>query len=87
MEDGEISIARVRHTHVFSANFMLVVVMNSCPCGYYGESRCDCTDYETIRYREKLSEPIMNRIDIQRYFGRNSFSKNDYDNPFLYFEI
>lgn len=42
--------------------------MNPCPCGYYGESRCHCTDYENIIYREKLSGPIMDRIDIQKYF-------------------
>jgi len=68
MEDGKISIARVRHTHVFPASFMLVSAMNPCPCGYYGESRCHCTDYEILKYREKLSGPIMDRIDIQKYF-------------------
>lgn len=47
---------------------MLVAAMNPCPCGYYGESRCHCTDYENIIYREKLSGPIMDRIDIQKYF-------------------
>ena len=70
MEDGKISIARVRHTHVFPASFMLVSAMNPCPCDYYGESRCHCTDYEILKYREKLSGPIMDRIDIQKYFRR-----------------
>ena len=68
MEDGKISVARVRHTHVFPANFMLVAAMNPCPCGYHGESRCHCTDYEIIKYTQKLSGPIMDRIDIQKYF-------------------
>ena len=68
MEDGKISIARVRNTHLFPANFMMVAAMNPCPCGYYGESRCHCTDYEIIKYRERLSGPIMDRIDIQKYF-------------------
>ncbi|MGL6106663.1 YifB family Mg chelatase-like AAA ATPase [Romboutsia sp.] len=68
MEDGKISIARVRHTHVFPASFMLVSAMNPCPCGYYGESRCKCTDYEVLKYRQRLSGPIMDRIDIQKYF-------------------
>lgn len=68
MEDGKVTIARVRHTHLFPANFMMVAAMNPCPCGYYGESRCHCTDYEVLKYREKLSGPIMDRIDIQKYF-------------------
>lgn len=68
MEDGRISIARVRHSHVFPANFMLVEAMNPCPCGYHGESRCHCTDYEIVKYSQKLSGPIMDRIDIQKHF-------------------
>ena len=68
MEDGKVTIARVRHTHLFPSNFMMVAAMNPCPCGYYGESRCHCTDYEVLKYREKLSGPIMDRIDIQKYF-------------------
>lgn len=68
LEDGRVSIARVRQSHVFPANFMLVSAMNPCPCGYYGEARCHCTDYEVLKYREKLSGPIMDRIDIQKYF-------------------
>lgn len=68
MEDGNVTIARVKHTHVFPSNFMLVAAMNPCPCGYYGESRCHCSDYEILKYREKLSGSIMDRIDIQKYF-------------------
>lgn len=68
MEDGKISIARVRHIHVFPASFMLVSAMNPCQCGYYGESRCHCTNYEILKYREKLSGSIMDRLDIQKYF-------------------
>ena len=68
MEDGNVTIARVKYTHLFPANFMLVSAMNPCPCGYYGESRCHCTDYEVLKYREKLSGSLMDRIDIQKYF-------------------
>ena len=68
MEDGNVTIARVKNTHLFPTNFMLVAAMNPCPCGYYGESRCHCTDYEVLKYREKLSGPLMDRIDIQKYF-------------------
>lgn len=68
IEDGKVSISRVRHTHVFPSKFMLVAAMNPCPCGYHGESKCHCTDYEIIKYSQKLSGPIMDRIDIQKYF-------------------
>lgn len=69
IEDGKVTISRVKHTHNFPANFMLVAAMNPCPCGYCGESRCHCSDYEIIKYRQKLSGPIMDRIDIQKYFN------------------
>ena len=68
IEDGRVSISRVRYTHVFPSKFMLVAAMNPCPCGYHGESRCHCTDYEIIKYSQKLSGPIMDRIDIQKYY-------------------
>lgn len=69
IEDGKVTIARVRNTHEFPARFMLVAAMNPCPCGYYGEVRCKCSDYEVLKYRQKLSGPIMDRIDIQKYLN------------------
>ena len=44
----------------------MVVTMNPCPCGYYPGAKCKCTDYEIIKYRGKISGPIMDRIDIQK---------------------
>ena len=44
----------------------MVVTMNPCPCGYYPGAKCKCTDYEIIKYRRKISGPIMDRIDIQK---------------------
>ena len=41
--------------------------MNPCPCGYYPGSRCRCSDYEVIHYRAKVSGPIMERVDIQKW--------------------
>ena len=72
IEDGRVSISRVRYTHVFPSKFMLVAAMNPCPCGYHGESRCHCTDYEIIKYSQKLSGPIMDRIDIAGSSRRRS---------------
>lgn len=66
IEDKKVSIARVNGTNTYPANFMFVSAMNPCPCGYYPSSRCRCTDYEIIKYRSKISGPIMDRIDIQK---------------------
>ena len=66
IEDKKVSISRVNGTHTFPSNFMFVAAMNPCPCGYYPGSRCRCTDYEIIKYRGKISGPIMDRIDIQK---------------------
>ena len=77
IEDKKVSISRVNGTHTFPSNFMFVAAMNPCPCGYYPSSRCRCTDSEIIKYRGKISGPIMDRIDIQKevhpvdYFGLN----------------
>ena len=67
MEDNIVTVSRVKYTHTYPANFMMVAAMNPCPCGYYGESRCKCTDYEVLKYRQKISGPILDRIDIQKY--------------------
>lgn len=45
---------------------MFVAAMNPCPCGYYPSLKCRCTDYEIIKYRGKISGPILDRIDIQK---------------------
>jgi magnesium chelatase family protein len=66
VEDKQVSISRVNGTHTFPSNFMFVTAMNPCPCGYYPSSKCRCTDYEIIKYRGKISGPIMDRIDIQK---------------------
>lgn len=66
LEDKKVSISRVNSNHTFPANFMFVAAMNPCPCGYYPSSKCRCTDYEIIKYRSKISGPIMDRIDIQK---------------------
>ncbi len=67
MEDKKVTIARVNATHVYPANFMFVAAMNPCPCGYYGTKKCRCTDYEVQKYRGRISGPILDRIDIQKY--------------------
>lgn len=67
MEDNIVTVSRVKNTNTYPANFIVVAAMNPCPCGYYGETKCKCTDYEVLNYRQKISGPILDRIDIQKY--------------------
>jgi magnesium chelatase family protein len=65
LEDRLISVARARDNLTFPANFMLVATCNPCPCGYYGTSRsCSCLPYQITKYHQKLSGPIIDRIDL-----------------------
>ncbi|MCC6095776.1 MAG: ATP-binding protein [Eubacterium sp.] len=66
VEDKKVCISRVNGTHTFPSNFMFVTAMNPCPCGYFPGRKCTCTDYEIIKYRNRISGPIMDRIDIQK---------------------
>nr|WP_010133722.1 YifB family Mg chelatase-like AAA ATPase [Microbulbifer agarilyticus] len=65
LENGEVRISRARAQVTFPAQFQLVAAMNPCPCGYLGESRCRCTPDQIDRYRNKLSGPLLDRIDMQ----------------------
>lgn len=67
MEDQKVTVSRVKYTNTYPAGFMLVAAMNPCSCGYYGNEKCKCTDYEVLKYRQKISGPIMDRMDIQKY--------------------
>ncbi|MDD3307779.1 MAG: YifB family Mg chelatase-like AAA ATPase [Acetobacterium sp.] len=80
MEDQRVTISRVKYTNTYPASFMLVAAMNPCSCGYYGTDRCKCTDYEVMKYRQKISGPIMDRMDIQKYVRPVDFMdlSNDY---------
>lgn len=66
MEDRCVTISRLKSKVVFPASFMLVAASNPCPCGYYGEGdRCTCTPTQRINYLNKLSGPLLDRIDLQ----------------------
>lgn len=67
LEDGIITISRVNATLSYPCNITLVVAMNPCPCGNYGNPKrtCTCTPAQIQRYRAKISGPLMDRIDIQ----------------------
>ena len=66
LEDGKITIARNKMTVEYPANFMLIASMNPCPCGYYGSQTtpCRCTPSQIYNYLNKLSGPLMDRIDM-----------------------
>ena len=66
MEDNEVTIARSKITITYPANFLLVASMNPCPCGYLGDSlhQCRCTPPQILKYRSRISGPLLDRIDI-----------------------
>jgi magnesium chelatase family protein len=65
LEDGEVTISRVNGTLTYPSNFMLVASMNPCPCGYYPDmNKCNCTPPQIKRYLNKISGPLLDRIDI-----------------------
>jgi magnesium chelatase family protein len=66
MEDGIITVSRAVGTLQFPAKFILIAAANPCPCGYLGSrtKHCTCMSGMVTRYRQKLSGPIMDRIDL-----------------------
>ncbi len=67
LEGGHVTIARSNGSLSLPARFILIAAMNPCPCGYYGDSRrdCACGAHEILRYKKKVSGPILDRIDLQ----------------------
>jgi magnesium chelatase family protein len=66
METGSITIARAGMQAEFPARFQLVAAMNPCPCGYLGDSKsdCRCSGDRVVSYRNKISGPLLDRIDL-----------------------
>jgi len=65
LEDGCITISRARRITRYPTRFILVGTANPCPCGYYGSlHECSCTSTQVARYQQKLSGPILDRIDL-----------------------
>ena len=67
LEDRKITISRAKYTIEYPCNFMFIASMNPCPCGYYGDPThtCVCTPGQIQRYMNKISGPLLDRIDIQ----------------------
>ena len=66
LEDGRVTISRALSSLTFPSSFMLVAAMNPCPCGFYTypNRECTCTMPQILRYRSRISGPLMDRIDI-----------------------
>ncbi len=67
LESGRITISRAARQADFPARFQLIAAMNPCACGYLGHysGRCRCTPDQVLRYRNRISGPLLDRIDIQ----------------------
>lgn len=77
LEDKHVTISRARVALSFPANFMLVAAMNPCPCGYYGDPvrECTCSTATIRRYQQRLSGPLLDRIDIHIDVPRVDYDK------------
>ena len=66
LESGRITISRAARQSEFPAKFQLIAAMNPCPCGYHGDSsgKCNCSSEKVQRYRNRISGPLMDRIDM-----------------------
>ena len=66
LEDGEVTISRAAATVTFPCRFMLIAAMNPCPCGHYGDAKrpCRCTTRQVHQYRNRISGPLLDRIDL-----------------------
>jgi magnesium chelatase family protein len=74
LENGRIGVARAARTLHFPARFQLVAAMNPCPCGFYGDLQrsCRCSPDQVRRYQDRLSGPLLDRIDIRMQVARTA---------------
>ncbi|MGH2365029.1 MAG: YifB family Mg chelatase-like AAA ATPase [Chloroflexota bacterium] len=77
LEDGQVTISRAAGTVTLPANFMLIAAMNPCPCGFSDDSEhdCTCTPIQVIRYRKRISGPLLDRFDIHTHVPRVEYEK------------
>ncbi len=69
LEDHQVTVARVNATATYPARFMLVASMNPCPCGQYGTEECRCTPLQIRRYLNRISGPLLDRMDLEVEMG------------------
>lgn len=77
LEDGEVRITRVKATTCYPASFMLVGAMNPCKCGFFGDADavhpCTCSESSIMRYRARLSGPLLDRFDLKIHVSRIAY--------------
>ena len=82
LEDGVITISRAGGRATYPSSFMLVGAMNPCPCGYYPDmNKCRCTPGEVSHYLHKLSQPLLERIDLCADVPPVNFSQISEEKP------
>nr|HPG32081.1 YifB family Mg chelatase-like AAA ATPase [bacterium] len=66
LEDGVVTVSRIKAVYIYPSKFILVAAMNPCPCGYlnHPEKNCSCSHFTIEKYLSKLSGPLIDRIDI-----------------------
>ncbi|HEC23759.1 MAG TPA: ATP-binding protein [Chloroflexi bacterium] len=77
LEDRQVTVSRASGTMTFPASFMLIAASNPCPCGYYGDPfhACTCSQTMITRYRQRISGPLLDRIDIHIEVPRVDYDK------------
>lgn len=77
LEDGVVTVSRAQGTITFPARFTLVASQNPCPCGYYGDPDrpCTCPPGNILKYRKRISGPLLDRIDLHIEVPRLKFDK------------
>jgi len=77
LEDGEVTIARANMTLSFPARFTLIAAMNPCPCGFAGDklNSCNCTQTAISRYENRISGPLLDRIDLHLEIAALDYSE------------
>ena len=77
LEEGVVTVSRIKGVLEFPARFMLVAAMNPCPCGFAGDSErmCACSPFQVEKYRHKLSGPLLDRIDLHIEVPRQRVEK------------
>lgn len=80
IEDRKINISRLKYSITYPCDFILIAAMNPCPCGYYrSDTECRCRQHEIDRYLNKLSGPLLDRIDIFTEVKSISFKEMNSD--------
>lgn len=77
LEDSKITISRTNLTVTYPSNFIFIASMNPCPCGYLNDKkkRCVCTPTQISNYKNKISGPILDRIDLHVEVERVGYKK------------